>query len=195
MISLLVVAVLLLGAGLLFVLGRAERGAQVLVGTTGIYGVMVISAHAQAAAAAAGNVLSIPWGTLLGQFLIALTPAIVALAGLAYGWAKSRLPAAIVTSLNGAHADKLIDRALYKAIAMVEGAAKGKVVEVPVANALILQASEFLIQEAPWLAAQLGNRLGAVFAGKLAEQGMLPDNASAKNLVVKPASNPPQAAK
>lgn len=200
MLSLIILSALLLALFFLLVAARWMRPLSWLAGcciTALVFSLnaafVIGSARAQSVVSAASNSLLIPWGDILVQIVIALTPALLGLSVLAFTWVKSKLPKAIVTALDAAHADTLINRALYKAIALVEGAAKGKVVTVDVANDLIRQAAQFLIDEAPSLATQLGDRLNAVFAGKLAEQGMLPDDASAKNLAVAPTANPPKA--
>lgn len=154
-------------------------------------------AYAQAAAPQPTNApIVIPWGNLLYQLIVILSPEIVGLVALGLAWIFSKLPAQLVTNLKAAHADTLLNRAVNQAIALVEGAVKGKTVSVTVANQLINTATSLLVQNAPWLVNQLGTRLGTVIAGKLADLNMLDDKAHAGNLNVGSApitANPPKA--
>lgn len=124
----------------------------------------------------------IPWGNLIVVLVGAFTPSLLLLAGGAFAWFKSKLPAAVVTMLNAEHADTLVNRAVNQAIAMVDGAVKGKTVNVTIANSLIQQAAELLLQNAPGLIAALGSRVGPVIAGKLVDMNMLGADASATTL-------------
>ncbi len=158
---------------------------------------MLVVTSAYAAAVAAGPVVApvtIPWGSFLDQLILILSPEIVGLVALAVAWIFSKLPAQLVTNLKAAHADVLVNRAVNQAIALVEGAVKGKTVNVTIANQLIDTAVSLLVQNAPWLVKELGSRVGTVMAGKLADLNMLDDQAHAGNLQVAPVATNPQLA-
>ncbi len=69
---------------------------------------------------------------------------------------------------------------------LLEGAEKGKVLEVPVANKVIRKAAQCLVDEAPALFKELGESLGPTLAAKLSASGALPSNAGAGNLDLNP---------
>ncbi len=161
------------------------------------YGALVISGYAATAASPPqATPVDVPWGNLLVQLLISLSPAILGLSALAYAWIKSKLPVVIVAGLNAAHADTLLNRAVNQAIALTENAVKGKTLNVTIANQVIAAAAQFLAQEAPVLVKEWGPRLGKIIAGKLADLDMLGDDAHAGTLNLHPvaASNPLKAA-
>lgn len=128
--------------------------------------------------------ITIPWGNIAAQAAVVLLPVALAAAGAAYAWVKSKLPKALVTGLDAAHADTLLNRAVNQAIAMVEGAVKGKTVSVSIANALIATAAENLAQDAPALIQEWGSRAAKIIAGKLVDLNMLGADANAQTLAI-----------
>ncbi len=156
----------------------------------GTFGLLVISGPTFAAVvvAAAPAQTTLPWGDITVQLFNDLQDAMITALGLLIVWMYREIPAIIVTMLKQIHADKLLYRAFYKAIALTEGALKGKTLEINTSNALIKTAVALLVQEAPALEKILGDRLHTIFAGMLAKEGMLADDASHATLDVEPAA-------
>jgi hypothetical protein len=139
--------------------------------------------------AASDSVVTFQIGTLLNEVLSALQPAAVSFAGLALTWLAARLGPDIARALHAAHIDQVMTRAIEAGFAFAEGAAKGKVLDVPIANAVLREAANYVSAQAPGLFKELGDRLGQMLIARLSAMGALPANASAANLDLKPAAS------
>lgn len=79
-----------------------------------------------------------------------------------------------------------ISQAVDAGFALVEGAEKGKALEIPVANKVIRKAAQYLVDVAPELIKELGENLGPMLVARLSAIGALPASASAANLDLDP---------
>jgi hypothetical protein len=143
---------------------------------------------ASSAYAASGSVAALPVGTLLNELLSALQPAAVSLAGLALTWLAAKLGPDIARALHAAHIDQVMTRAIEAGFALAEGAARGKVLDIPVANEVLREAAGYVCAQAPSLFKELGDRLGQMLVARLSAMGALPASASAANLDLAPAA-------
>jgi hypothetical protein len=149
---------------------------------------MLASLPALAANASSADVgsLNVPIGALLTQTLAVLEPLVVSLVGAMLTWLMARLGPELTRSLHAAHIEAAISRAIDTGFALVEGAEKGKVLEVPVANKVIRKAAQCLVNEAPGLFQELGKNVGPMLVANLSAAGALPPGASAGNLDLDP---------
>jgi hypothetical protein len=136
--------------------------------------------------AAGTTSVSVPIGALAAQVLAVIEPLVLSLLGATLTWLMAKLGLEFAKSLHAAHVDQEIERAVDAGFALVEGAEKGKVLEVPVANKVIRKAAQFLVDEAPALFKELGESLGPMLVAKLSACGALPPSASAGNLDLNP---------
>lgn len=143
---------------------------------------------ASSAYAADNTFVDLPWGTLCNEVLAALQPAAVSAAGLALTWLVAKLGPDIARALHAAHIDQVMNRAIEAGFALVEGAEKGKVLEIPVANEVLRRAAQYLVAQAPGLFKELGDNLGQMLVARLLASGALPPQASAANLDLTPAA-------
>ncbi len=139
-----------------------------------------------AAFAADGGSVGVPIGTLATQLLSLLEPLVLSLVGAMLAWLMAKLGPELAKSLHAAHVDQVVARAIDAGFGLVEGAEKGKVLEVPVANKVIRKAAQYLVDEAPDLIKELGETLGPMLVARLSAAGALPANASAANLDLDP---------
>jgi hypothetical protein len=98
----------------------------------------------------------------------------------------AKLGPEIAKSLHAAHVDQEIARAIDAGFSLVEGAERGKVLDIPVANKVIRKAAQCLVDQAPALFKELGASLGPILVAKLSASGALPPGASAGNLDLDP---------
>jgi hypothetical protein len=136
---------------------------------------------------AASNTVDLPWGAFCNEVLTALQPAAISLAGLALTWLAAKLGPDIARALHAAHIDQVMTRAIDAGFALVEGAEKGKILEIPAANEVLRRAAQYLIAQAPGLFKELGDNLGQMLVARLSASGALPPQASAANLDLTPA--------
>lgn len=136
--------------------------------------------------AADGGSVSAPLGTLVTQALSIVEPLVLSLVGAMLAWLMARLGPELAKSLHAAHVDQVISRAIDAGFGLVEGAEKGKVLEIPVANKVIRKAAQYLVDEAPDLIKELGENLGPMLVARLSAAGALPASASAANLDLDP---------
>ena len=108
---------------------------------------------------------------------------------LALTWLAAKLGPDIARALHAAHIDQVMTRAIEAGFALVEGAEKGKVLEIPVANAVLRRAAQYLAVQAPGLFKELGDNLGQMLVARLSASGALPPQASADNLDLAPAAH------
>ncbi len=127
------------------------------------------------AAYAADNVV-VPVGDWIGQ----ASGAIASIAVAVLSWIAAKwLPAWVRTYLT----EQLLSRAVDYGIAAVAGAAKGKVLEIPVANAVLREAAIYAVDHAPTTAKWLGDTLTPKLIARLSAAGVLPAEVSATSLV------------
>ncbi|MFZ0729170.1 MAG: hypothetical protein WAM51_03475 [Methylovirgula sp.] len=136
--------------------------------------------------AAGTDSVNVPIGALAGQVLSVLEPLVLSLLGATLTWLMAKLGPDIAKSLHAARVDREIARAVDTGFGLVEGAEKGKVLEVPIANKVIRKAAQCLVDEAPGLFKELGESLGPILVAKLSASGALPPGASAGNLDLNP---------
>ncbi|MGH6878652.1 MAG: hypothetical protein ACREHV_14920 [Rhizomicrobium sp.] len=136
--------------------------------------------------AAGTNSVSAPIGALAAQILSVIEPLVLSLLAATLTWLMAKLGPEVAKSLHAAHVDREIARAIDAGFGLVEGAAKGKVLEVPIANKVIRRAVQCLVDEAPGLFKELGESLGPILVAKLSASGALPPGASAGNLDLNP---------
>lgn len=152
-------------------LSRLLAGALALV-----YGLAV--AVPAFAGDAAGAVV-IPLGDLVAAFASAVGPAALAL----LAWIVNRWVPAIIRPLL---TEQLLTRALDYALAATEGAAKGKVLTVPVANEVLRQAGQYAVDHgAPWLLKWIGDTVEPKLIARLSAAGALPEEAHLANLTAR----------
>ena len=154
-----------------------------------IFCVAAMTLAASSAYAATNTSVNLPWGTLGNDILSALQPAAVSLAGFALTWLIAKLGPDIARALHAAHIDQVMTRAIEAGFALVEGAEKGKVLEIPVANEVLRRAAQYLVAQAPGLFKELGDNLGQMLVARLSASGALPPQASAANLDLAPAAH------
>jgi hypothetical protein len=130
--------------------------------------------------------IGVPVGALTTQVLSLVEPLVLSLVGAILAWLMARLGPDLAKSLHAAHIDQAISRAIDAGFGLVEGAEKGKVLEVPVANKVIRKAAQYLVDAAPDLIKELGENLGPVLVARLSAAGALPASASAANLDLAP---------
>jgi hypothetical protein len=147
-----------------------------------IFCVAAMSLAASSAYAASNTPVDLPWGALCNEILAALQPAAVSLAGLAFTYLVAKLGPDIAHALRAAHIDQVMNRAIEAGFALAEGAEKGKVLEIPVANEVLRRAAQYLVTQAPGLFKELGDNLGQMLVARLSASGALPPRASADNL-------------
>jgi hypothetical protein len=152
-----------------------------------IFCVAAMTLAASSAYAANNTLVDLPWGTLCNDILTALQPAAVSLAGLALTWLTAKLGPDISRALHAAHIDQVMTRAIDAGFAFVEGAEKGKVLEISVANEVLRSAAKYLVAQAPGLFKELGDNLGQMLVARLSASGALPPQSSAANLDLAPA--------
>ncbi len=144
---------------------------------------------ASSAFAASNTLVTVPLGTLVNNGLAALQPLAVSIAGLAYTWLTARLGPDIARALHAAHIDQVMTRAIEAGFALAEGAEKGKVLELPVANEVLRRAAQYLLAQAPGLFKELGDNLGQMLIARLSATGALPAEANAANLDLAPVAH------
>jgi hypothetical protein len=130
--------------------------------------------------------VSLPLGTLVTQFLSILEPLVLSLVGVMLTWLMAELGPDVAKALRSAHVDQVMSRAIDAGFGLVEGAEKGKVLEIPVANEVIRKAAQYLADQAPGLLKQIGESLGPMLVARLSAAGALPASASATNLDLDP---------
>lgn len=119
-------------------------------------------------AAYAADTVVIP----VGDWIVQATSSLASLAVAALMWVASRwLPTWIRTQLT----EQLLGRAVDYALAVVAGAAKGKVLEIPVANAVLREAAAYAVAHAPATAKWIGDTLEPKLIARLSAAGALPE--------------------
>lgn len=138
--------------------------------------VLASTAVAIAADAAAPAGIVIPVGDIVAQLSGLIAPAALTV----LTWVVGRwVPAVIRPILT----DQLLSRALDYGLGAVEGAAKGRVLTVPVASEVIRQAAQYVVDHgSPKLLKWIGDTIEDKLVARLSSAGALPPEASAENL-------------
>lgn len=126
--------------------------------------------------------LSIPWGDWIAGAAGVVGAVIAAILARALSFA----PAIVKTLLT----EQLLKRSVDYALGAVAGAAKGKTLEIPVANEVIRRAAQYAVDNgAPWLLKWIGD-LGPKIVARLSAEGAIPASASAATLDLAPTPSP-----
>lgn len=111
--------------------------------------------------------VAIPYGDVVTQFLAWARDGLVALAALAVTRYAPPMVGQYLTN-------ELLAKAIDFAIARVDGAVKGGQIEVPVANAVLKQAADYVVANAPGRAKALGDMLMPKLLARLSAATVLP---------------------
>jgi len=107
----------------------------------------------QAFAQEATETVTIPYGTWIEHSAQVVATLILA----AVGWLMRKLPASVVDILKTMKAEQLLAKAVDYGINAVSGATKGKSLSVNVGNAVVANAVQYVVDNAPgWLVKWLG---------------------------------------
>jgi hypothetical protein len=136
--------------------------------------------------AADGGSVGVPIGALATQVLPLLQTLVLSIVGAMLAWLMAKLGPEIAKTLHSAHVDQVIACAIDAGFGLVESAAKGKVLEIPVANKVIRKAAQYVADAAPELIEELGDNLGPMLVARLSALGALPPSSSAANLDLEP---------
>lgn len=138
--------------------------------------------------AAAADAIVIPWGDWTAGALAYLREIIVASVLAAFGYVLRGLPTHVRGVVEALRVEQLLDRGLDFGLAAVEGAVKGKTLEIKTANAVLNAVASYAASNAPALAGKLGETLKPKILARMSAQGLIPAEASAEALgVVLPA--------
>lgn len=170
---------------------RARLGARRLLALLSVafvvlaapgFALVAIALSSGAALAADGQTIGVPIGDWIAGIAATIGLVLVTVLTRALAFA----PSIVKTLLT----EQLLKRAIDYALAAVAGAAKGKVLEVRVANDVIRTAAQYAVDNgAPWLLKWIGD-LGPKLAARLSAEGALPADASAANLALSPTPVP-----
>lgn len=120
-----------------------------------------------AAASVADGSVTVP----IGDWIAQATTSIASLCIAALSWIIARwAPTWVRTQLT----EQLLSRAVDYALGAVAGAAKGKVLDVPVANAVLREAATYAVAHAPTTAKWIGDTLEPKLIARLSAAGALP---------------------
>lgn len=119
---------------------------------------VTLPAHGQTVVTAVPDTtVAIPWG----DWIIAGRDAVAAAIMLAVTYAFRALPANIVAMLTSARVIQIIEKGIDYGLNSVAGAAKGKTLNVNVGNAVVAQAVQYVINQAPgWMVNWVGGEEG-----------------------------------
>jgi hypothetical protein len=119
---------------------------------------------------AADGTVAVPIGDWITQSVaVVSTACVTVLTAIIARWA----PAWVRTYLT----EQLLSRAVDYALGVVAGAAKGKVLEVPIANAVLREAATYAVEHAPTTAKWIGDTLTPKLIARLSAAGSLPETA------------------
>lgn len=115
---------------------------------------MPVVAYAQAVAVVAQPatdtaVVTVPYGTWLTSGAAGIQEIVVSIVMAVIAFACRKLPAAIGTVLKSILTQQLVERAIAFGMNTVTGAAKDKVLSVPVGNAVLANALNYVLEHAP----------------------------------------------
>lgn len=124
---------------------------------------------------AADGTVTVPIGDWITQSVaVVSTLCVTVLTAITARWA----PAWVRTYLT----EQLLTRAVDYGLAVVAGAAKGRVLEIPVANAVIREAATYAVAHAPATAKWIGDTLEPKLIARLSAAGALPATSTGTNL-------------
>ena len=132
-----------------------------------------------ALAADTASTVSIPWGDWLVALLAYFQPAVITFALALVTWAVAKIGGPIGDLIKAAITEQTLSRAVDYALGAVNGAAKGKVLDLTTSNAVLGQAEAYVIANAPALASKLGELLLPKLYARLSAAGVLPPDATA----------------
>lgn len=139
---------------------------------------VIAPAFADTVTGSASGSVSIPWGDFLAAGLEWARGILVAvLLGVTSIGLHKFLPNA-AGAVNMVQVEQLIGRAVDYGITATEGATKGRVVAIPIANAVLEAAADYAIAAAPTLAGKVGDMLRPKIIARLGEAGLVPADAS-----------------
>lgn len=122
-----------------------------------LFFLMILAIASPANAQEADTLIDLPWGDLLANGADTLVMIIIAL----LGWAMRLLPAHILAVVQTWQVEQILARAITAGINKTAGAAKGKALTVDVGNAVLAQALQYVIDNAPaWLIKWAGGEEG-----------------------------------
>ena len=131
------------------------------------------------AADAASTTVTVPLGDWIATALSGASSVVLAVAGWVVArwvpiWARQYLT------------DRLLANAVDYALGAVAGAARGKVLTVPIANRVLAEAMSYAVANAPALARWLGDTLKPKILARLGAAGAIPEAASSATLTGAP---------
>jgi hypothetical protein len=107
----------------------------------------------------------------IGDWVAQATTSIASLCVAALSWVIARwAPTWVRTQLT----EQLLSRAVDYALGAVAGAAKGKVLDMPIANAVLREAATYAVAHAPTTAKWIGDTLEPKLIARLSAAGALP---------------------
>lgn len=136
-------------------------GIVLLVAGVVVVAVPVFAAEAPPDAAA----VTVPWGNWLDAFIVQIVLPILATVLLAIlAWAAKFLPASLrayATTKNTAAVEQLLQRAITFGLNMIQGAAAGQTLSVPLGSAVLATSAQYAIDHGPaWLLQVMGGEQG-----------------------------------
>ncbi len=157
------------------------RGAMALafVATFSVFAAVFLGPVHAADAAPAPAAVTVPLGDWIATALEWASSVVLAVAG----WVVARwVPVWARQYLT----DRLLANAVDYALGAVAGAARGKVLTVPVANRVLAEAMSYAVANAPALANWLGDTLRPKILARLGAAGAIPEAASSATLTGAP---------
>ncbi|MGJ4888971.1 hypothetical protein ACQR1Y_12295 [Bradyrhizobium sp. HKCCYLRH3099] len=119
--------------------------------------VLISVAVLGSAAFAADGVVTIPYGYWVSEWM----PVIATGLGALVTWGLRHLPANLIAIFGNARVELLINNAIGYGLNAVEGATKGKTLELQVGNKVLREALQYAVENAPgWLLAWAGGPEG-----------------------------------
>lgn len=136
------------------------------------------------------SAIIIPWGDWISNSLIAITPFVGLIAIGLFTWVlrtlAQKLPpglsSIIMEVLEQKQVNEVISHAIDYSFAAVEGAVRGKTSSVEIANAQVAAAVDYIVKNAPDLAAKVGTTLQAKIVARLSAENVIPKEANAASL-------------
>lgn len=119
------------------------------------------------------------WGDWLSAALSWLEPIVITAAGLAVTALAGRVGGPLAGLASSQVLDKLIAEAIDFGFGAINGAVKGKTLDVTTNNAILNAATSYVVAKAPELAAKYADTLRAHLFSKLSAAGSVPANSTA----------------
>lgn len=128
--------------------------------------------------------VSIPWGDWLSAAMTFFREDIIYVLSLAVVWAGRKIPGQLGELIQGLRLNALLERAADYSIAAVNGAAKGKTIDIKIANEMIGAAVQYALANAPALASKYADTLHAKLLARIGAKVDLSPEVSAPALSV-----------